>query len=301
MNYLKNIKLLYAHKFFHNLIFAYVIERLFWAQRGMTIQHVVYTEIIYAVTIIILEIPTGILADKWSRKNLLIISSLLTFLEFYILIYSYSFWQFGLVALIAGISTSLASGSENALLYDSLKHHAKENTFEKVLGRLRAFDFAAATIGGLCGGFLAFKFNFEFNYWISLISISIALIISFFIKETTLHTQNVRKEKFITYFKKAWNYFKNNRNVALVISSGIVLGSCTNYVDEFWQLYLKELSFPIVFFGVFTAVTTIVVIPGSLISYKLKEKFQYKTLFIILICIFVCILFVKLLTSLCGD
>ena len=158
MNYLKNIKLLYANRFFHNLVFAYVIERLFWQQRGMTVQMVVYTEIIYATTIIILELPTGILADKWSRKNMLVLGAALTCFEFPILIFAHSFWHFGIVVFIAGISTSFVSGSEYALLYDSLKCHNKENTFEKVLGRLLAFDFSAVVLAGLSGSFLASRF-----------------------------------------------------------------------------------------------------------------------------------------------
>jgi hypothetical protein len=43
-----NVWKLYSYWFFHNLVFAYVIERLFWQQRGISVQQVVYTEIIYA-------------------------------------------------------------------------------------------------------------------------------------------------------------------------------------------------------------------------------------------------------------
>jgi len=76
MNYIRNnIWKLYAIRFFHNLIPAYVIERLFWEQRGMTIQMVVYTEIIYAITVVLLEIPTGIIADKWSRKKMIMVET----------------------------------------------------------------------------------------------------------------------------------------------------------------------------------------------------------------------------------
>lgn len=42
---MNNVWKLYAARFFQSLIPAYVIERLFWEARGMTIQQVVYTEI----------------------------------------------------------------------------------------------------------------------------------------------------------------------------------------------------------------------------------------------------------------
>lgn len=75
MTYSKNIRRLYAIRFFHNLIPAYVIERLFWEQRGMTIQMVVFTEIIYAITVVLLEVPSGIAADKWGRKRMMVLNA----------------------------------------------------------------------------------------------------------------------------------------------------------------------------------------------------------------------------------
>jgi len=295
LNYLKNIKLLYASTFFHNLIFAYVIERLFWQQRGMTIQMVVYAEIIYAVTIIILEIPTGILADKWSRKNLLVIGALLACIELILIIFAHTFWQFGIAIFIAGISKSLVSGSENALLYDSLKHHSKEHEYEKVLGRLKVFDYTSSIIAGLCGGFLSIKFSFEFHYWISLVSMSIALLLTLFIKETALHTQNENKTRILDYIKTSFNFFKSNSNIVLIIASGFVLGACMNYVDEFWQIYLNELSFPVTYFGIFSAFTSLAIIPGSLLSYKLKAVFSYKKMLLVLIISFTTLLFIAAL------
>ena len=137
---IKNIRLLYISLFFHNLIFAYVIERLFALERGMTVQYVVYTEIIYAAVTVLLEIPSGAVADRVGRKNLLIVGGVSAFFEFFILIYAHGFWLFGISALIAGIGGACTSGAWNALLYDSLKADNKQEIFERVLGRMQAVD-----------------------------------------------------------------------------------------------------------------------------------------------------------------
>ncbi|MBW7460157.1 MFS transporter, partial [Paenibacillus sepulcri] len=118
MDYTTNLRMLYAFRFFSSLIPAYVIERLYWEERGMTIQMVVYTEIIYALTIVLLEIPTGVMADKWGRKRMLVLSAVLGCSEFVILLLADEFWHFALVVFLAGISRSAGSGTENALLYD---------------------------------------------------------------------------------------------------------------------------------------------------------------------------------------
>jgi MFS family permease len=163
MNYKLNIWKLYAIRFFYNLIPAYVIERLFWEQRGMTIQMVVYTEIIFAVTVVLLEVPTGIIADKWGRKQMIVLSTLLECFMFLILVFATEFWHFAAAIFLAGIARSASSGSENAMLYDSLLQNGQEQAFEKYLGRLNVCDFTAAIIAALCGSLLASRYGFELN------------------------------------------------------------------------------------------------------------------------------------------
>ena len=70
MGYLRNIKKLYIMSFFHSLIPAYVIERLFWQQRGMNVQMVIYAEIIYALTVTLLRATV----ESFSSLGLRVIS-----------------------------------------------------------------------------------------------------------------------------------------------------------------------------------------------------------------------------------
>ena len=116
-----NIYKLYLYYFFHNLIFAYVIERLFALERGLTIQQMVYLEIIYAAIVLGLELPSGAFADRWSRKNIVIICSIFYFFEFFVLIFAYDFSIFVLSILCAAVGGALASGTINSMFYDSLK------------------------------------------------------------------------------------------------------------------------------------------------------------------------------------
>ncbi len=57
---------------------AYVVDRLFWRSRGMTVQMLVCRETILAITIILRELPTGTLADRFGgRKPILFAAGLL--------------------------------------------------------------------------------------------------------------------------------------------------------------------------------------------------------------------------------
>lgn len=282
MDYYKNVYKLYIIIFFHNLIPAYVIERLFWEQRGMTVLMVVLTEVIYAVTIVVFEIPTGIFADRFGRRPLLVFGGVLSALEFVILLFAFSFWTFALVVFLAGISNACTSGSLNALLYDSLLEAKRERAFEKILGRINSLDFIGALLAALSGSMLAKLYGFELNYIISAASMLIALIFTALLKEppvVKLHEETQdEKQGFKEYLISSVSFYKNNPRLVFVIIHAMAIGACINYLDEFWQLYLNRIGFSVIFFGVFSALISLARIPGNLIAEYLARHFKEETI-----------------------
>lgn len=278
MNYIHNVWKLYAIRFCQNLIPAYVIERLFWEQRGMTIQMVVYTEIIYAITVFLLEIPSGIMADKWGRKKLIMVNAFLGCCEFLILVLATEFWHFATAIFLAGVGRAAGSGSENALLYDSLLSNGDEHLFEKCLGRLNAFDFIAAILAALSGSLMASRFGFEFNYWVSCAGMLVSLFISFTLVEPGVKSRIDDPIPVKEYVITSVNFFRNNYGVCLVLLSGMVAGSAMNFVDEFWQLYVSRLGIPVVYFGLFSAGLSFLRLPGNILAYRIKNRMSYRGL-----------------------
>ncbi|WP_240703051.1 MFS transporter [Cohnella luojiensis] len=290
MDYTSNLWKLYAFRFISSLIPAYVIERLYWEERGMTIQKVVFTEIIYALTIVLLEVPTGIMADKWGRKRMLVLSAILGCSEFLILLFATEFWHFATVVFLAGISRASSSGSENALLYDTLALQGKAASFEKQLGRLNACDFGSAMLAALCGSLLASKFNLELNYWISLGSALIALLLSISLIEPPEAAGDASDEDededdvpFKRYVTESLRFFRVNPGVRLIVLSGMITGAAMGYIYEFWQLYANRLEVPIIFFGVLSAAIMLLQLPGNLLAHLLIRRFSYRTLIFIVI------------------
>lgn len=292
MSNLANIRILFAFRFFSSLIPAYVIERLFWEERGMTIQMVVYAEIIYALTIVLLEVPTGMMADRWGRKRMMVASALLGCSEFVILLFATEFWHFAVVVFLAGIGRSASSGSENALLYDTLQLQGKASSFEKQLGRLNACDLAAAILAALSGSWLAARFDLELNYWLSFGSALIALMLSMLLVEPKAAEGGEGaaagdKIPFKRYVTESLRFFRQNPDVRLVVLSGMVTGTAMVYLYEFWQLYANRLEVPVVFFGALSTAIMLLQLPGSLLAHALAERIGRRTLLIGITAVFV--------------
>lgn len=276
-----NVRKLYAIRFFYNLIPAYVIERLFWEERGMTVEMVVYTEMIFAAAIVLLEVPTGMIADRWGRKRMLIVSAVMGCCEFSILLFATEFWHFAVVVLLAAVGSSASSGAEDALLYDSLLSGGKETLFEKIAGRLNAIDIVSTIVAALCGSLLAGRFGFSFNYWLSLLSMLVALALTLSLREPARSGNPDDETQPIpirAYLSASIRFFRRHPSVRLVVLSGMIAGAAINFVDEFWQTYLDRIGIPVFYFGLFSAAIFLLRLPGNLLAYRLKARFGYRSL-----------------------
>jgi len=283
-SYLSNVNKQYLIGLFHSLIPAYVIERLFWQERGVGVQGVVYCEIIYALTVVLLEIPSGVLADRFGRKRLLVITGILDIAEFVILLFARSFWAFGLAVFIAGVGRALYSGSEHALLYDSLLAEGKQGEFEKLLGRLSAIDMAGTMAAALSGGVLANALGFEFNYIVSACSMGAAFLVILTLREPPMVTRpESEKANAMQHTRQALALFRAQPLVLLYCLTGAVLGACIIYLDEFWQLAMEGLGVPVALFGAVAVLFYLPRIPGSLLAHRLKERFGHRAVLTVIL------------------
>lgn len=198
-----------------------------------------------------------------------------------IIIYATSFWHFAVVSLLAGISGACLSGSFNALLYDTLKVSSSEEHYEKYLGRINALDFIAALIAAILGSVLANSFGYELNYWLSVLSMIVAFLVTLSLTEPIVQSalgkgrQGMAKE-----VVEGVAFFKKRPILCLIAFKAMITGACLNYLYEFWQLYLTEIHFPLLWFGIVSGVLMMVRVPGNLLAARLLGYFKEMTILI---------------------
>ena len=117
----KNTTLIYIHTFLSTFILYYICDTLFYIERGLTTsQYISFVSIAFLVKLIF-EIPCGILADKYNKKILLILSNTLFILATIVFIFSHNYISFAIAIILNAINTSLSSGVVNSLLYEGLE------------------------------------------------------------------------------------------------------------------------------------------------------------------------------------
>lgn len=142
--------------FLKNLRFFDAFFILFLLEKGLS-----YTEIgiLYAsreIFINILEIPSGIIADTYGRKNSLIASFIAYIASFYIFYSSTEFWFFLLAFLLYGVGDAFRSGTHKGMIMDYLKLNNWSSKKIQYYGYTRSCSQKGSAISSLMAGIFVF-------------------------------------------------------------------------------------------------------------------------------------------------
>ncbi|MFT4396878.1 MFS transporter [Gordonia lacunae] len=107
--------------------------------------------VIWSASSVIVEVPTGVLADRLSRRKLLIAGPLVTASGFALWTVAPSFLSFATGFVLWALGGSLRSGTTQALVYDELALLGRSQAYARLSGRMRA----AAALGVVGGTALA--------------------------------------------------------------------------------------------------------------------------------------------------
>lgn len=126
------------------------------ASRGYTLVEIGFAETAFHITSLILEIPSGVLADVFGRKNILFVSSIMRMTRNIIMIFSGNLFMVCISMMFQAASYNFSSGSGEALAYDSLKSVKQEVRYEKYASNQLILYRLCGGISTLCAGLLMF-------------------------------------------------------------------------------------------------------------------------------------------------
>ncbi|NOH68404.1 MFS transporter [Vibrio rotiferianus] len=119
--------------------FYYPVFTLLYLDYGLTLSQFAMLNVVWAATIVLAEVPSGAFADTLGRKRLVVLSSLVMFIEIVMIAFvptgnpTFVFVVFLINRVLSGLAMALASGADEALAYDTLKEQGKEELWPRVL------------------------------------------------------------------------------------------------------------------------------------------------------------------------
>lgn len=149
----RNISLAYVTGIFSMFLLIMPVRVLLMQQTLSNAQISTLTGIIF-FSIVFLELPTGAFADLVGKKITIQLSYVINAVAMLGYIWASSFWQFALVVSLQGLSSSLKSGANSALIFDSLAEDGRASEFRKVNSKLMAVVQFSMVIATFTGGWL---------------------------------------------------------------------------------------------------------------------------------------------------
>lgn len=270
---LTRLKPLYLVSFFQGLILWYAIEKVFMSQIGFSAFLIALSVVIMNLAILSTEIPAGILADRWSRKKVLILSIFMLGLSTTILGLSSSVPLYLIGVVFYGLHFALFSGLNESIVYDTLLDvQASRDGFEGYYGRTRTLNSAALVAGSVLGGLVASSYGLKYAYLLSVPSCIFALCSAFMFKEPKAH-QESETTYLLHHIKETFKQVWHKGYVGWIVISMISISIITSFLLEVDQLWPLALALPLILYGPLNALLLFGYgLGGPLANEALKHK-----------------------------
>ncbi len=245
----------------------------FYQDNGLDLAQISLLKAIYSISIVVLEIPSGYLADILGRKKTLLIGSLLGFFGFATYSFSYGFVGFLIAEIILGFGQSLISGADSAMLYDTLDDLKRKDEYVKYEGRVISIGNISEMAAGLIGGLLV-TISLRVPYIAQTAVAFIAIPASLTLIEPKKNAKVVKMG-----FSHILNIVKyslvENKNLRWNILHSSIIGACSlSMATLVVQPFLKEINLPLTYFGIIWVVLNFIVGAIAFYAYKIERQLK---------------------------
>ncbi len=136
---------------FHLYIHAYA---LLLGQRGLNLLQISTIESVVIGMIFLMEVPTGVIADRIGRKWSIAASTALLMIAEALFIFAQDYALYIFIALLTGTGFAFASGAVESMVYDSLPPDNRENAMKRAMGQVNSMGQIAFFIAPIIGAII---------------------------------------------------------------------------------------------------------------------------------------------------
>jgi MFS family permease len=245
----KRLRPLFVAGFFLGISFWAPVEKLFLSRIGFTAATIGLLAATYAVVVPFLEIPSGILADRWSRRGVLMIADLALAASALVGGLSSNVPMYLVAALLLGCYFALQSGTADSIIYDVLvEETGSSEGFERELGRLRVLESCALVSSAFAGGVIAALSTPRVTYFLTIPFALVAICVLSRLAEPTLHRLDdappLRRQIRTTY-----STIIGRGQLRSIIGTMVLCALLLQALLEFGPLWMVALAAPAVLYG----------------------------------------------------
>ncbi len=271
---LGTIPLLGLIAFFGQLYFFVPFMTPYLLQRNLTIAEIAGLQTTLMLAMLVMEIPTGIIADRlghvWSYRIALIV---LASGEFGFL-FARDYWAFLLIQVITGTGFAFGSGSVDAILYEALPDGDRLSAMQRAKGFLGAATQTGSVVAYSIGGIIAADLTLSrmtINIALGAIAVATAAALSFRLHEAPHVAERARPDS-RKLLSTSWRAIRSNPVLLKIIALSVATHAFGAHLLVFYQQYFLETGVPGVWFGLGLSIASVGVVIAQFYAWKLPKR-----------------------------
>lgn len=229
------------------------VEKLFMTEIGFDAASIGVMAAAYAALVPLIEIPSGVLADRWSRRGVLVIAAVALALTSLIGGLSHNVPTYIGCALVLAVYFAMYSGTLDSIVYDTvLEEIGASEQFEQRIGRVRAVESAALVAGALAGGVLAELTSTRLTYFLTVPFAALGVFALLRFREPQLHKEQ-ESLSLRTHVATTYRAMIRTKRLVPIILLAVLAGLLLSSIFEFGPLWLVAADAPPGLYGPYWA------------------------------------------------
>lgn len=274
---------LYLYSFFDDLVFIYPLYSVMFVDYGLSALQISIMLIVWSGTSFLLNVPAGVIADKYSRKHILFFAQIVRILGYACWIIYPHFWGFLLGFVLWGIKSAFTSGTFEALLYDELRSSNQQAEFTKLNGRMKSIHYVAIIVTGLGASLAAYlQFGYSVILAVGIVSLAASSLAIILLPSAKKTEESKEKKEYFTLLKEGLGTSLTQgiilKTIIFIALSQALFGA----LDEYFPIFANQAGLLKSQLGLFAVVYGAVQALASFISHRF-QKYSQNTLYLFFI------------------
>lgn len=256
----------YAFRFLDGFVLIYPLYTVMFAARGLSPSQVAATLMAWSVTGFLLQIPSGVLADRLSRPWLLCLGQVLRAVGFAIWILRPDFTGFLVGMVLWGMKSALTNGTFEALVYDELHAMGEAHTYPRVIGRAWGALSAAVLLTSLMTAALArFGYTAILEASIALSALSAASAVALPRARKTL---KVARARYLAHLARGVSTVLRDPLLLSLVGFAALSQAFGGGLESLWQILGRDAGLAIALIPIFGAAIGASQIAGAALAHR---------------------------------
>ena len=259
----------YAFRFLDSFVLIYPLYTVMFREDGMTPGQVAASLMAWSIASFVLQIPSGVVADRWSRRGLLCTAQLVRVAGFAFWALHPGFWSFMLGMVLWGAKSAFTNGTFEALVYDELHAQGRAQDYARVLGRAQATGFIAVLATSLVTAAIA-----HLGYPLILagsIAAGVAAAAAALLLPKARVTLQVARRRYLVHLGQGFAAVARAPLVLAIIAFAALSQAFGGGLEGFWPIFGGEAGLSRPQIAVFVAAISLAQAGGVAMAHRLAQ------------------------------